>query len=96
MLALMGVGEHVADDARWRLEFIKVLAVFLIVTLEVAFERAVAGDPASRGEDARPDRKWLLVRPDDLTFAGIQAMKLPMPPWLSGAGNIESVAPTYG
>src|SRR5690349_8466912 len=31
-----------------------------------------------------------------LPCAGSQAMKLPMPPWLFGDGNIVSVAPTYG
>ena len=31
-----------------------------------------------------------------LPLLASQVMKLPMPPWLPGAGNIDSVAPTYG
>jgi hypothetical protein len=31
-----------------------------------------------------------------LPLPASQVMKLPMPPWLPGAGNIDSVAPTYG
>ena len=50
LLPLMGVGHDVADDARRRLELVKLLARLGIDGLQVAFERAVEHHVAGRGQ----------------------------------------------
>src|SRR5271165_7161517 len=63
LLALVFVGEDVADDARRRLELEQFLVdVVGIDTLEVSLERAVAGDTAGRHQYAAPHRKLLRLR----------------------------------
>ena len=94
LLATVRVSHGVADDARRRLELEEFLAILLVDGFEVAFERAVEGNAASGGQSARPDRELLRLRPDDLALRAVPGDEVTHTPWLSGAGNMESVAPT--
>src|SRR6185369_17918351 len=66
LLATMFIGGHVSDDAGRRLELVEFLARLGVDGLEIAFERAVEHHATGGRQGTRPDRKQLLVRPDDL------------------------------
>jgi hypothetical protein len=63
-------GIDVADDAGRGLELVELLAV-LIDRLDIAFQRAVEDHVAIGRQCARPDRKLLGLRPDDLAVGSI-------------------------
>src|SRR5439155_18460211 len=72
LLALVLVGEDVADDSRRRLELEQFLVdVLRVDALQVAFERAEAGDAARGVERAAPHRELLGLALHDLAGAGV-------------------------
>src|SRR2546427_11832581 len=72
LLALVLVGEHVADDSGRRLELEQFLVdVLRIDALQVAFQRAEAGDAAGGVERAAPHRELLGLALHDLAGAGV-------------------------
>ena len=64
----MLIGHDVADDARGRLELVKLLARLGVDRLEIPFERAVEHHVPGRRQGARPDRELFRHRPLDLTL----------------------------
>src|SRR5262249_35022341 len=72
LLALVLIREDVADDAGRRLELVELLVdVAAIDALEVALERAVAGDATGGRQHTAPDRELFGLGLDDLARARI-------------------------
>src|SRR5262245_30182741 len=72
LLAVVLPGVDVADDARWCLELVQLLAdVVRVDALQVALERAEAGDAASGHERAAPHGESLRLGLHDLAGARV-------------------------